>query len=321
MTESEKPAEPSDALLREAQGWVVRLHSGQVSQADIAAVTHWRMTSQAHRRAFAEANMRWGAMQTAARTLAETGDPACLFPEAARPERRLTRRALLGGAGAVAASVVLCLAAGRPAGRWLSERSADYRTDTGEQRRIALPGGGAVEMNTQTSLAVSPAGVELIDGEIAVTASGAPLVVTAGDGRISAGQAVFNLRYDDRKVSVVCFDGEVRVECRGRSATLPAGRHIAYDKRGLSSAGATDPDTAGAWRRGLLIFENEPLSRVVEEINRYRRGRIVLVNGDLGRLPLDATFRLDRIDEAVPKIARVFGVKVRSLPGGLVLLS
>ncbi|MFX8723624.1 hypothetical protein ABTM71_19355, partial [Acinetobacter baumannii] len=64
-----------------------------------------------------------------------------------------------------------------------------------------------------------------------------------------------------------------------------------------------------------------PLSQVIDEINRYRSGKIILLNADLGRLPLDATFRLDRIEEAVPKIAHVFGARVRTLPGGVVLLS
>jgi transmembrane sensor len=59
---------------------------------------------------------------------------------------------------------------------------------------------------------------------------------------------------------------------------------------------------------------------VIAEINRYRRGKIILMDANLGRLPLDATFRLDRIEEAVDKIAHVFGARVKALPGGIVLL-
>jgi len=68
------------------------------------------------------------------------------------------------------------------------------------------------------------------------------------------------------------------------------------------------------------LFENAPLSEAIEEINRYRRGRIILMSGDVGQLPLNAAFRLDRLDEVVPKLASLFGLQVRRLPGGFVLL-
>ena len=90
---------------------------------------------------------------------------------------------------------------------------------------------------------------------------------------------------------------------------------------GLGEIGATEASVIEAWQQGLLVFDNQPLSLVIPEINRYRRGRIVLMNEDIGRLPLDATFRLDRIDEVVPKIAHLFNLKITALPGGVVLLS
>jgi transmembrane sensor len=62
------------------------------------------------------------------------------------------------------------------------------------------------------------------------------------------------------------------------------------------------------------------LAEVVTEINRYRSGRIILMNPALGTLPVDATFRLDRIDEAASRLADVFELKARFLPSGIVLL-
>jgi transmembrane sensor len=147
-----------------------------------------------------------------------------------------------------------------------------------------------------------------------------PVVVVAGDGRVSAGQGVFDLRRDGGKVAVTCISGEVRVDCSGKSAVLQPRQQVAYDGHGLGTVAGVDAAAVDAWRRGFLVFENTPVTDVVAEINRYRRGRIILMDSALGRLPLDATFRLDRIDEAVPKIAHVFGAKMRALPGGIVLL-
>jgi transmembrane sensor len=326
MTDPEKSSGPSDDLLREALRWVLRLHSGQVSQADIDAVKRWRAASAAHRQAFAEANLRLDLVRTAAGNMTKKSDVAGL-DQGSLKRRLLTRRAVAGGAAAAAAAGALYAAVHPPLGLWPApgELMADYRTTTGEQRKVSFAGDVSVEMNTRTSLSVGAAEAEasqiqLIAGEIAVATTTTSVTVIAGQGRTSATHAAFDLRREGSRVSVTCLSGTVAVECRGGAATLQPRQQIAYDEQALSSIGSVDPGIVEAWRQGLLVFENQPLSRVIEEINRYRRGRIILLDAALGRLPLDATFRLDRIDEAVPKIAHVFGAKVRSLPGGIVLL-
>lgn len=322
MTDSDDSAD----LLQQAQQWQVRLHSGEVSHDDIEAMRRWRASSEAHRRAFAEASMRWSVLRAAAGRLVETTDPETFYRDALVARRRqLTRRAI-GGTVAAAAAGFVYAAFHPPLELWSSpaELLADYRTDTGERRPMTLDGDVSVEMNTRTSLARAasqPRQVELIAGEIAVTTASTPFTVTAAGGRTSATIGGFDLRRDGARVSVVCFDGAVDVQCRGGAAVLQRNQRIVYDERGLSGVGTVESGSIDSWRRGLIVFDNQPLSQVVEEINRYRRGRVILLNANLARLPLDASFRLDRIDDAVGKIARLFGAKVRDLPGGIVLLS
>lgn len=330
MADIDKRSDLSDELRREAQQLLLRLHSGQVSPEDIDAVRHWRAVSPTHRQAFAEAALRWDVASAAARNLARSRDVETLYREALSAKRQqLTRRAVIGGVGiAAVASGAAYGVIHPPLGLWpsLSEFLADYRTDTGEQRRITLADNVSVEMNTRTSLVVGtvPARtrqIELVAGEIVVTAAAMTFTVNAGGGQASAARATFDLRRDGSRISVACLSGNVEVRCRGGTAELQALQTVVYDEQALSGVGSVDPGAIEAWRRGLLVFENQPLSEVIDEINRYRRGRIILLNTELARLPLDATFRLDRIDEAVPKIAHVFGAKVRALPGGIVFLS
>jgi transmembrane sensor len=59
----------------------------------------------------------------------------------------------------------------------------------------------------------------------------------------------------------------------------------------------------------------------VQELNRYRPGKIVLLNDRLGERDVVATFQLSRIDEAVVNLAQTFSARLRRLPGGMVLLS
>jgi transmembrane sensor len=163
----------------------------------------------------------------------------------------------------------------------------------------------------------------LIAGEAVVTTGGTmskPVVVIAADGRTNTGSAKFDVRLDGPSVCVTCLDGSVDVEHRGATAMVRAKQQVTYNDSGLGQVVSVDPGVVTSWRAGVLIFRGELLSRAVEEINRYRPGRIVLVDASLGRRRIDASFRLDHIEEIVPQIERVYGARVRTLPGGLVLL-
>lgn len=326
-------SDESDDPLCLARRWVVRLRSGEASQEDIDALARWRAESPAHRKAFALANAQWDMLRSAARNVAAHQADADLSREISA-KRVLTRRAWIGGAMAASVGGAVYLAARPPLELWpsLAELAADYRTDVGERRQIAFADTTSIEMNTRTSLAAAAGGsnarqIDLLGGEIAVvTGAGAtgpaqPFVVVAGNGRATARQATFDLRRDAQNVSVTCLDGEVKIECGNESVTLTARQRIGYGAGGLGGVTMTDGRAVDAWRQGLLVFDNQPLAEVIPEINRYRRGRIVLTNERSGRLLLDATFRLDRIDEVVPKIAHLFGLNLRTLPGGLAFLS
>ena len=76
-----------------------------------------------------------------------------------------------------------------------------------------------------------------------------------------------------------------------------------------------------AWRKGQLVFRQTPLAEVVGEINRYRSGRIMLMNDALGRRLVEARVTLDRIDDLIVLIREAYGARVTTLPGGVVVLS
>jgi len=217
-----------------------------------------------------------------------------------------------------------------PMGLWpsWSELVADYRTKPGEQRRLTLADHVSVELNTRTSIALRANGgsgsdIELITGEavISTTAKMAGLVtVMAGNGRIVAAAARFNVRYYDLSVCVTCLEGEVRVERLATVLPLSAAQQVVYSDRGIGSASAIDLAAVTAWQQGLVIFRSTPITDVIAEVNRYRPGRVILTNAALGRRQLNARFRIEDIDQVVGQIEQVFGARATTLPGGIVLL-
>jgi transmembrane sensor len=209
----------------------------------------------------------------------------------------------------------------------LAELEADHRTGTGEQQHLTLAEAVSVDLNTRTSIAMRSTNLEpemeLISGEAAIAVDRTapkPFVVVAADGRMTAYRATFNVRRQGPMVDLTCVDGEVSIECSGRTAMLGAAQRVSYDTGGLGDAIGVDTVVVTAWRDGVLVFRNTPLVRVIEEVNRYRPGRIILVDTELGQRLVTARFEIKRLDTVMGQIGNVFKVPVKSLPGGFVLV-
>ncbi|MEW6644099.1 MAG: DUF4880 domain-containing protein [Pseudomonadota bacterium] len=317
----------SAALEREALAWLVRVTDEDVTAAERTALATWQSQSPAHAAALARARELWGALPPAIDGLLRSG--AIASNEIAyRPARPIGRRAFLGGAAAATAAAGYLMLR-PPLELWpsLSELAADYRTGVGQRRDILIAGAVPVVMNTQTSIALRPAApgldrFEVIAGEAAIDAAATShaVQVLAADGTTTATAANFTVRCEPLSTSVTCLAGTVRVACADQAMTLNANQRVSYQRGGLGAVMAIDPAVATAWRGGYLMFRTEPLDHVIAEVNRYRPGRIVLLDATLGRGLVTARFKLDRLDDVITQVREVFGARVRTFPGGLVLI-
>jgi transmembrane sensor len=323
-------AEAMKTLQREAQAWVVRLGSHQANEDDARAFKRWCAQSRLHAQAFVRAREVWQAMAPAAVRVRQQ--------EARATRRRMPvagRRALLGGAVAACAAY---LAVSPPLGLWTPATAwgDDFRTATGEQREVALADGVVLQLNTQTRVNMRPGtdeqgpadGIELVAGEAEVAADASSVMrvrVSAAGGVVSATRARFNIRNIDGEVCVTCLSGQVEVARGAQHARLEAGRQLRYGNGGngdggLGRAAAVDTGAVSAWRRRQLVFDQVPLAEVVAEVNRYRRGRLVLTSEALGRSKVQASFSIDRLDDVAFLVRDVYGAELTQLPGGIVLL-
>ena len=294
---------PDSRLHGEARDWLVLLTSGQATVADAKALRQWCAQSPEHAQAFEQAKRLWQQLTPA-------------LTEAQAP-RHFGRRAFLGGALAASAALVM-VHISVPGG--FAGLSADYHTAVGEQRRVDLREGISLELNTQTRINRREQGIELLEGEVEVQVA-QPLTVQAGAGWLSASQARFNVRNTDHSVCVTCIEGWLAVEVQGRSVRLDSGRQLTYDAAGLGPVVTVDTEAVIAWREQVLVFNNATLDTVIDEINRYRPGMLVLLNRELGKRRVQARFSLEQLPGVALLIRDAYGAKCTELPGGVVLLS
>lgn len=319
----------SDPVSRQAHAWVRRLATGEATVADAQALKRWCETSPQHAAAFAKAQKLWKDFDPAGRELLQR-EKTSEWVREAKTERFVSRRAFLGGALTATAAAATVAAIHPPLGLWTpaSEWGADYRTGTGEQKRVSVSDHVWVALNTQTSIALQNAGsqrgIRLIAGEAEIehnALDGKPFAVEAGDGRIRPrGSARFDVRAGKGEVCVTCLAGEVEVEQGGRRQTLRQNQRVFYGERGLRSPIGVDPSIVSAWREGAVVFRHTPLSEAVAEINRYRPGRVVLLDKRLGANLVSGRFSIRDMDQVIAQIREAFDVRVTSLPGNVVLL-
>jgi transmembrane sensor len=321
-----------DPIERKAYEWISRFMAGGMSPSEIEAMKAWYGQSGAHVAAYAKARRVWNVLGPIANArMRPSGDAGqgSRNPSHPRmsPSTPIGRRALLGGAVAASAAYAFIKP---PLELWpsYSELVADYRTGVGEHRQVTLSDAVSLDLNTRTSVAIRSRSsdatqIELISGEatISTSAASAELTVVAASGRIVATRSDFNLRCDGSQVSITCLTGDVLVERDGFTSPLGARQQVSYGDRGIGTVTTINPDNVTAWRQGRLVFEGTPVWQVIAEVNRYRHGRIVLVNEDIGRRLLTARLPTTETDKIVTQIVQIFGAKARTLPGGIIILT
>jgi transmembrane sensor len=300
--------------------WLGRLKPGTATTSDLDAFRLWRARSLDNEAAFREI----AAYRRLVRASSEAATPADLPAET--PRRGIDRRALLAG-GAIAATVAGIGLVRPPLGLWPSfdELMADHRTVPGGRLTFAPTIGVRVEMNTRTSVSLIHGGngIHLLAGEayVAVAEPARSFFVRVGDALVTAGNGgIMDIGNWGEGLCVTCLAGALQVQRDSASTAATAGEQILYSAEGRPLRTVTDVTVATAWRHGLLIFDNTPLSRVIDEINRYREGHIVLTDTNLGSRTVDGIFHTDQIDSTVTQIQQLLNVRLTYLPGGLILI-
>jgi len=308
------------------------MQSAEVSEADRQAFQRWLNEDPAHRAAYAEAEALWqelGQLADPRRPAASGGpEPARATAGTGRPRTARSRWRTI----AVAASLLLALLIGLGPLAGFDNLRADHVTAVGEIRAITLEDGSRVHLNTDTALSVhfsgDRRGIELHRGEAFFTVaadSTRPFEVRAGGLMTRAVGTAFNVHMHQQAVDVAVTEGSVRVigaeASESGGVLVKSGEAARYTPDGdLSSsqlAAATHP---AAWRQGRLVFADQPLQRVIAELDRYRVGRILLLDASLANARFSGTLRLHHTESALTAIQNTLPVDIIRLTPYLTLL-
>ncbi len=301
-----------ESIKKEASAWVVRLTSGEATVRDADALNRWRAQSPEHERAFREAALLW-------QTLEQTAAPHA-------QRARITRRSLLSGsiaAGGLLATAGLSELGYLPS---LITLTADHATAVGEQKTVRLPddsiatldGGTAIDLDftEKQRRLVLRTGAALFEVRPEVER---PFVVAAATGMSATTGGSFAVELGPAEVAVDCLEGSTSVDCVG-IVRLATGEGVRYSKHGLSDVTYSDAEVSASWRRGFLTFRDRTVADVVSDLNRHRKGRVVVADRAAGARRITGVFHLTRPEEILSHLESMLHLQRLDAPGGIVLL-
>jgi transmembrane sensor len=233
----------------------------------------------------------------------------------------------------VAAALVALLALAIMLSVSPSERS--YQTAVGEQRSVALDDGSIVTINTASEILVRYNSqrrlVWLVRGEAMFDVSHdaqRPFDVAVGDVVVRAVGTRFNVDRRAAQTTVTVMEGTVKVIpeaaparaiSRGEATAgiLKAAQRMVLSNNELGvPEPVANPAPDMAWTRRQLVFENQPLSEVAAEFNRYNRRHILIRSPSLEQREITGVFQANDSYPLLVFISAVRGAHVETTADG-----
>lgn len=315
------PSEEEAQLRKEAVAWVIRLHSDSVPPEDRRAFEAWRGQSSVHALMFQKVFSVWDSRELREAAFAAAEPEAFVLADRTVSHRRWPILA------AVCALLFLIITISFDlVTRW----QADYRTSAGEQRTVELPDRSIATLNTQSAIALTFDGtvrrIRLLKGEAFFEVKkdlDRPFIVESGEAAIRATGTSFIVRTESERDQVTVIEGTVEVGTKRESsstATVSSGSQIRMERGRLGNSYTVNMPAASAWLRGRLVVNGTPFEQVLEELQRYHPGRIVLWNQHVKKIEVTGTYNVNDPVGALALLVKTIPVSKIGVADRLVIL-
>ncbi len=208
-----------------------------------------------------------------------------------------------------------------------------YSTLHGELQTHRLADNSVLHLNSDTDVTVryskSERLVTLTSGEAAFEVtheSGRAFRVLAGPAQVLDLGTRFDVRREERSAVVTVVEGRVAVAPSATLGTSGAGGTQAQPQQPVElGAGqqlsvaegawpatpvSVDPQRTTAWLNRQIMFDGEPLERVVAEFNRYAQKPIEITSPALRDLEISGVFSVDDSEAFIAFLRSLEGVQV-----------
>ncbi len=347
MTDAEKVVQFPDlaGIEGEAALWIVRLQGGAANASDLNEFESWQARGPLHREAFARLTAVWYELGT----LKELSENPELVPPPMpiEDEPGASQPFLIGAVGRIkpqlAALVAITVAAALLFALPIPWRgkveTRSYRAEVGVQRSVSLADGSSITVDADSAVDVTLSAqqrdIYLIRGQAFFDVApdrSRPFVVHAGDGTVRAVGTAFAVKLSEKgEVEVTVTKGTVELAAlpiapQGVDLKTTAGAKRVGKTLGLLEGGqtarfkekierldnipSTDLNRQLSWRQGFIVFSDESLPQVIEDISRYTTVKIEIGDPKLRDLRIDGYFEIGKVDALLEALERNFRLRI-----------
>lgn len=307
--ESLNRSDISPAVAQQAVDWLIEIQESPLQGQRQAAWQQWLNGNAEHQRA-------WAHIQRINQRLSGLSSPLAHAAISA-PKSSSRRQAL---------KLLLLLGAGAAAGWNLREQVdlqpmfADFDSGVGERRKLPLDDGSELQLNTASAVDVRfDSGqrlITLLRGQILMTAAAdpRPLRLMTAEGLIQAatGSSRFDVRQRHGRTQLAVFSGSLSISPATRPGTglqVHAQQQIIFSREGWESPSPLDAGS-GAWVDGMLVASHMRLADFLDELSRYRRGRLQC-DARVANLLISGTYPLADSERILDMLERALPVRVQ----------
>jgi len=333
-------------LQKQAFDWLVQLRAEQLTESEIHAFADWISLDPRHSEAFAAAEdllsdmivaaggtLRHFASSTEMNGFTKISEIQLKSAQGIRSKK--SRLRWLAIPIAMAASwlfaVILVMP---PQSHSLASFLSDYHTGTGEFLEITLSDGSSLLLNTNSAVSVNFSNddrqIKLHHGQVRFTVAKdrqRPFEVNSGDLTLRALGTVFEVSsIKPNESTVIVQEHAVSARIGSEENSEPPikveeGQRLRYQKGlALQEPETVELEQVTAWQHHQLVLNDRPLSELINELNRYRNGRIFLSDSNLQTQRISGVFSLDHPDNTLQTLQTALDLKQTRLGAWWVVL-
>jgi transmembrane sensor len=323
---------PDDSrTAEEAARWFAHLQGDAATGDDWLAFETWLQASPAQARAYERLEGLWVDLDYAPVSKELGGRPllAARRRLPLRPgQRQPARRAWIGAAAAIAASLAVVVGLGLQPGAVATQT---YETPAGQTRDITLADGTHIRLNAASKITVrlgrAARRVEMADAEAVFDVAHdtrRPFLIGVGDRQVRVVGTEFNLRHRDDQVDLTVRRGIVEVRPANALEAAPTrvtvGQELTHTEgQAAQVLKVADPIQSFAWTNGQLIYKDQPLSDVAADLSRRFSVPVRTADARTAALRFSGVLVTDNEPDVLRRLAAYAPVRIERTADAIIL--
>nr|WP_246500204.1 FecR domain-containing protein [Pseudomonas cyclaminis] len=195
----------------------------------------------------------------------------------------------------------------------------DFETSNGQWRTETLVDGSQVSLDGQSAINVDfdsrTRSVRLLRGSVLVSVAKdlhRPFQVVTDHATIRALGTRFVVDLDSEGTRLAMIESRTVVKSASQDVEVHAGQQVRFDANGPGELRPVNSRTLEiAWSQHQMLFDHQPLSLVLDQLNRNRAGFIWFDRKALQRIEVNAVLPTDDSDSALRLLARSLPIEIR----------